>query len=87
MEINRKIKAFMEECIKESKETGLQAAAYVDGQLVLDTWAGIANPSTGQEVTRDTLFTVFSCGKGIVATAIHLLAEAGKIDYDDPIST
>ena len=28
----------------------------------------------------------FSCGKGVVAAAIHLLAQRGRIDYDMPVA-
>ncbi len=67
-------------------ERGLQVAACLDGQLVLDTWSGLADASTERPVDGDTLFVCFSCGKGVVATAIHLLAERGRIDYDTPVS-
>lgn len=53
---------------------------------MIDAWAGIADPSAGREVTGDTLFPFFSAGKGIAATAIHILAEQGKLDYDTPIA-
>src|SRR5262249_44695542 len=36
--------------------------------------------------TPDTLFTVYSVSKGITATVLHVLAEHGKIAYDDPIA-
>jgi CubicO group peptidase (beta-lactamase class C family) len=46
----------------------------------------MADVATGTPVTPDTLFTVYSVSKGITATAIHILAEQGKLDYDDPIA-
>jgi CubicO group peptidase (beta-lactamase class C family) len=34
-----------------------------------------------------TLFVSFSCGKGVVATAIHMLADRGQLDYDAPVAS
>ena len=67
-------------------EIGLQVAAYLDGKLVLDVWGGSADQTTGRVVDGDTLFTVFSTSKGIAATCVHLLAERGQLDYDEPIA-
>lgn len=66
---------------------GAEKAAYLDGERVVDAWAGIADPSSGRVVDSDTLFTIFSCGKGVTATAIHGLVERGLFDYDDAIAT
>ena len=68
-------------------ETGLQVAAYHRGDLVVDTWAGIADPDTGRAVDGDTLFTVFSMSKGITATITHRLVERGVLAYDEPLAT
>lgn len=82
---NARVKAVLEKIIQEGREVGLQVAAYLDGELVIDTWAGLADEATGRPVDGDTLFTVFSTTKGITATCIHMLADRGKLDYDDPI--
>jgi CubicO group peptidase (beta-lactamase class C family) len=37
-------------------------------------------------VDGDTLFTVFSTTKGILYACIHLLAERGKLSYDDTVA-
>ena len=80
------VQAVMDDLVERDVERGLQVAAYLDGQLVLDTWSGLADASTQRPVDGDTLFVCFSCGKGVVATAIHLLAERGRIDYDTPVA-
>jgi CubicO group peptidase (beta-lactamase class C family) len=72
--------------VASGAEVGLQVAAYRDGELVLDIWAGIADETTGRAVDGDTLFVVFSATKGVLATAIHLLAERGAIDYEAPVA-
>ncbi len=80
------IQAMLDDLVASGDETGLQVAAYHHGDLVVDAWAGVADPATGTPVTPDTLFTVFSVSKGVTATVLHVLAEQGKIGYDDPIA-
>lgn len=72
--------------VADGTELGIQLAAYVDGKLALDTWAGVADDETGRMVDGETIFTIYSATKGIVATAIHLLVERGKLRYDAPIA-
>lgn len=59
--------------------------AYVDGQPVLDMWGGVRD-ETGAPWQRETACTSFSTTKGITATALHILADRGLIDYDRPVS-
>jgi CubicO group peptidase (beta-lactamase class C family) len=70
----------------EGAQPGLQVAAYMRGELVVDAWAGVADPATGCPVTGDTLFAVYSAAKPIVSTCVHILAERGLVDYDAPIA-
>ena len=64
-------------------ERGVQVAAYLGDELVMDGWIGQAD-SCGTPVTATTLFPIFSVTKGLTATAIHLQAERGLLDYDTP---
>src|SRR5579862_6765059 len=72
--------------IRDKGEVGLQVAAYLHGELVVDVWSGIADVTTGRQVDRDTLFPVFSVVKAVAATALHIQAERGLIEYDAPIA-
>ncbi|WP_238368485.1 serine hydrolase domain-containing protein [Mesobacterium pallidum] len=74
----------MHRAIFNRGELGIQVAAYLNGELVIDAWAGIADPH-GSPVNGDTLFNVFSVTKAVASTAVHLQAERGLIDYDAPI--
>src|SRR4051794_16711339 len=80
------VQELFDQLVASGQEVGLQAAAYLDGELVLDTWAGTADEQTGRPVDGDTLFVVFSATKGVTATSIHMLAERGKIDYEAPVA-
>ena len=81
------VQTLLDELVASGQEVGLQVAAYLDDELALDTWAGTADEQTGRPVDGDTLFVVFSATKGVTATAIHMLAERGKLDYEAPVAT
>lgn len=80
------VAALLDELVASGEELGLQVAAYLDGELVIDAAAGIADRESGRAVDGDTLFTVFSTTKGVTATCIHLLAERGLLRYEDRIA-
>jgi CubicO group peptidase (beta-lactamase class C family) len=85
-DVETQVQALLDRLVDRDVERGLQVAAFVDGELVVDAWAGEADPSTGRPVDGETLFTTWSAGKGVAATVIHLLAERGCVAYDAPIA-
>jgi CubicO group peptidase (beta-lactamase class C family) len=48
---------------------------------------GVADVATGQPVTAETLFSVGSLTKSMVATVIARLAAAGRLSLDDSVAT
>jgi CubicO group peptidase (beta-lactamase class C family) len=80
------VQSLLESLIAEGREVGLQVAAWLEGELVIDAWAGLADAATGRRVDGDTLFTGFSVSKGIVSTCVHILADRGLLDYEAPIA-
>ncbi|GGC00761.1 esterase [Novosphingobium endophyticum] len=80
------VQAAMDHAIASGAETGLQVCAYHRGRKVIDLWGGIADPATGRKVESDTLFNVYSVTKALTATALHIQAERGLVDYDAPIA-
>ncbi len=85
-ELNDLVQRVLDGLVASGAEIGLQAAAYVDGELVVDTWAGVADEATGRRVDGETLFTSWSTTKGFVATCLHLLADHGLVEYDAPVA-
>jgi CubicO group peptidase (beta-lactamase class C family) len=83
----RAVQDLLDALVRADLERGVQVAAYFQGTLVVDAWAGLADPATERMVDGETLFTAFSATKGITATVIHLLAERGQLAYDDPVAT
>ncbi|MES2463027.1 MAG: serine hydrolase domain-containing protein, partial [Armatimonadota bacterium] len=86
-DLQDRIQRLIDRLVAEGKERGLQVAAYVDGRLAVNAWAGIADASSGRPVDERTLFPVFSATKGVAATVIHGLVERGLLAYDEPIAT
>ncbi|KAB2812638.1 beta-lactamase family protein [Pimelobacter simplex] len=66
------------ETARERGEDAVHVAAYLDGRLVVDAWAG---PADG-----DTLYNVFSVTKIVTATALHVQVARGLLSYDDPVA-
>src|SRR5712691_8044260 len=85
-DVNQQVQEVLEGLIADGLELGAQVAAYLDGKLVVDTWAGLADKESGRPVDGDSLFTVFSTTKGPAATCMHMLAERGRLEYDAPIA-
>ncbi len=86
-EANQRVQALLDRLTGSGDEVGLQAAAYREGRLVIDAWSGVADQQSGRQVEGNTLFTSFSVTKGVVAAAIHILAERGVLDYDTTVAT
>lgn len=85
-QVQAQVQSLLDELVQTDQERGLQVAAYLDGECIVDAWAGLADATTGRPVDGETLFTVFSTTKGITATVIHWLAERGRLEYDRPIA-
>jgi CubicO group peptidase (beta-lactamase class C family) len=86
MDIQTQMQRMLESLVSQGRERGVQLAVYYQGKLVVDAFAGIADPATGQRVDGETLFPVFSATKAIAATLVHQLVERGLVSYDTPIA-
>jgi CubicO group peptidase (beta-lactamase class C family) len=67
-------------------EIGAAVAIAVDGELVVDLWAGHADPARSRPWRRDTIAHVYSVSKGITALCAHRLIERGALDLDAPVA-
>ena len=56
-----------------------------DGQVLKNSGYGLASLESGTAITPQSLFHLGSAGKQFTALGIMMLAEEGKIKYDDPI--
>lgn len=67
-------------------DPGCSAAVGVEGQVVWSGVRGVADLASGAPITTDTVFDIASVSKQFTATAVLLLAGAGKLAVDDPLS-
>ncbi len=67
-------------------DVGLQVAAYVGEELVVNTWRGSADADGGRTVDGTTLFPVMSITNAFTATAVNIQADAGRVDLDRPVA-
>lgn len=65
-------------------EVGAAFAVYLDGELVVDLWDGLADRHTGRRWERDTPVFAYSCTKAITATVLLRLAERDLVDLTAP---
>lgn len=85
--VNAKAAELIQRQIAEGRQLGVQVCAYKDGERIVDCWAGTMGPEDPRPVRSDTLFNCFSTTKGVAATALHILADRGQIDYDAPVAS
>jgi CubicO group peptidase (beta-lactamase class C family) len=70
----------------EHGEVGAAVAICIDGKPVVDLWGGMADPATRQPWDKDTLVVVWSATKGMSAICLHMLADRGLLDFDQPVA-
>jgi CubicO group peptidase (beta-lactamase class C family) len=67
-------------------ELGASVAVTVNGEFVVDLWAGLA-ASDGRPWEQDTIVNVYSSTKTMAALCVLMLADRGKLDLDAPVAT
>jgi CubicO group peptidase (beta-lactamase class C family) len=67
-------------------DVGAAVALYRDGRPVVDLWGGVADPADGRPWAADTVATVFSCSKGLLAVLANMAIQRGLLDADRAVS-
>ncbi|MEQ8377874.1 serine hydrolase domain-containing protein [Parvibaculum sp.] len=67
-------------------ETGASVSVVLNGEPVVDLWAGHADGKRTKPWQRDTLANVWSTTKGMGALVCGMLVERGAFSYDDKVS-
>ena len=76
----------LEKIIPKTGGGGAAICVYHRGEKVADLWGGTRDEH-GSPWLADTISTSYSTTKGVASTLIHVLADRGLIDYDEPIAT
>lgn len=67
-------------------EVGACFAAVLDGEFVVDIWAGHADAALARPWERDTIVNVFSTTKAMASTCTLMLVDRGALDLDAPVA-
>jgi len=68
------------------QEIGSSLCVIVDGEIVVDIWAGHKNKDRTEEWSEDTLSIAFSSTKAALALCVHILIERGELDLKEKIT-
>lgn len=71
---------------KAGREVGASLSLHVDGEAVLDLWAGWTDARQSRAWQRDSLSTIYSCTKGLAALCALRLIDQGKLALDVPVA-
>ncbi len=76
---------FVAQEMKNWKVPGVAVAVVKDGQVILSKGYGSRDMEKQLPVTPQTLFAIGSITKSFTVTALGLLADEGKLDWDKPV--
>ncbi|KAL0393838.1 UNVERIFIED_CONTAM: AarF domain-containing protein kinase [Sesamum latifolium] len=85
-DVEDKLRKLLIELGNTDKVLGIQVCAYKDGEVIIDTAAGMLGRYDPRPVVPDSLFPVFSVSKGITAGMVHWLVDKGKLKLEDIVA-
>lgn len=68
------------------EELGARFSLVVEGEVVVDLWAGFADARRSRPFAADTLVPVFSVTKALAAIMIARLVDQKRLAYDQPVA-
>jgi CubicO group peptidase (beta-lactamase class C family) len=80
------VRAAFEKNFVKYGEVGAAVHVTLDGEPVVDLWGGAADATSTQAWTPDSIVNVWSTTKGVLALAMHMLADRGLLDFDAPVA-
>ncbi len=79
------VDAIMENALKAWQVPGASLAIVRGDEIVYLKGYGVKELNTRQPVTPDTIFAIGSTTKAFVTTAMAMLVDEGKMNWDDPV--
>jgi CubicO group peptidase (beta-lactamase class C family) len=79
------VRAAFEHNFSALGDVGAAVSVRLDGDTVVDLWAGLADPAADRRWARDTPALVFSTTKGLTAVCALRLWERGELNIDAPV--
>lgn len=81
----KEVDILVENTLKTFNVPGIAVGIVKDGKLVLAKGYGVANIKTQQKVDANTLFGIASNSKAFTASALAILVDEGKINWEDKV--
>ncbi|GJZ16984.1 beta-lactamase domain-containing protein 2-like protein [Tanacetum coccineum] len=85
-DVEAKLRGFLVKLRNEDKILGIQLCAYKDGEVIIDTAAGVLGKDDPRPVQQNSLFPLYSVTKGVTAGIVHWLADKGKLKLDERVA-
>lgn len=82
---NNKLNAMIEEGMKEWQIPGLSAVVVKNGKVVFKKTYGIKDIETKEPVDDNTLFSMASTTKALIAISLGILVDQNKISWEDKV--
>lgn len=82
----QRIHDHLQQMVDEKKAAGIQVVVARRGSVVLHDTYGVQSVDSGEPVSKDTLFRIFSMTKPVIGVAMMMLYEEGKFSMSDPVS-
>ncbi|MGH8181435.1 MAG: serine hydrolase domain-containing protein [Steroidobacteraceae bacterium] len=71
---------------RERGELGASVCVYREGRKIVDLWGGHTDPAREKVWEAGTMVSMASVVKGMLAFAVHMLADRGALSYDAPVA-
>jgi len=81
------VRKVLQDNLNSGADLGASVAVFVDGEPVVDIWGGWVDESRTSPWERDTLVNVYSTTKTMTVLSALVLADAGELDFNAPVST
>ena len=81
----RKLGDFLDKMVSTGRTPGCAVAVYKDGKPVYTYAAGVSDIESGERMTGEEYFNIYSCSKITTVTAGAQLIEKGIINLNDPL--
>lgn len=81
-----RLQSILKQMVDDGATAGIQVLVARDGKVVMHENFGVADIESGEPLTDDSLFRVYSMTKPVTGVAMMLLYERGLISLGDPLS-
>lgn len=82
---SKQLDSLMQDALKKFNVAGAALAVVKDGKIIHQQGYGVSSVNTNAAVTAETNFDIASNSKAFTTAAITILAEQGKLSWQDPV--